>query len=149
MIRVALGASRARLVRQLLTESMLTAFAGGALGLGLAYVTLPLLAAMAPEWTPFFSRVQDNGVRLDGTVLAFTGALCLLSAIAFGIAPALKATRPVGSTAAHRTSRSASVLVAVEVALSLVLLTGAGLMLNSLYDSRASTLASGRVAFRR
>ncbi len=133
-IRVALGASRARLVRQLLTESMLTAFAGGALGLGLAYVTLPLLAAMAPEWTPFFSRVQDNGVRLDGTVLAFTGALCLLSAIAFGIAPALKATRPVGSTAAHgRTSRSASVLVAVEVALSFVLLTGAGLMLNSLY----------------
>ena len=133
-IRVAVGANRLRLVRQLLTESVLMAGIGAIGGLALAYVCLPALAATAPPWTPFFSRVQDNGVNLNPSVLAFTAFASLVSALLFGVVPALRTTRSVSSRARDSgVGRLSRVLIAVEMALAFVLLAGAGLTVNSLH----------------
>jgi len=133
-VRIAMGASRWRLFQQLLTESMLVALAGGALGLLVAYLGLGSLLALAPIDLP---RAAD--VHLDVWVFAFTFFVSLTTGILFGLAPALEASRAginealkegAGrSSAAPGRARLRQVLVVGEFAISLVLLTGAGLMI--------------------
>jgi putative ABC transport system permease protein len=133
-IRTALGASRSRVVRQLLTESVLLAVVGGGAGLLLAAWGTRSLLALAPEDLP---RVKD--VALDGRVLGFTLLVTLITGIVFGLVPALQASRPNlnetlkeggrGTTGGHHRVRSS--LVITEVALALVLLVGAGLLIRS------------------
>jgi putative ABC transport system permease protein len=133
-LRTSLGASRSRLVRQLLTESLLLAVGGGAFGILLAYGGIFLLTAFSPDNLP---RIGD--VAIDGRVLAYTSVVSILTGIIFGLAPSLgvalvdvsqplKAQR---STPTAKHSRLRSTLVVSEVALSLALLIGAGLMLKS------------------
>jgi putative ABC transport system permease protein len=136
-IRSALGAGRVRILRQLLTESLLLAALGGTLGVALAYWGLQGLLAIASEQLP---RASD--VRLDGSILAFAAGLSLLTGLLFGLAPALDAARADigetlkegGRTTAGRTRhRLRALLVVGEVALSLVLLAGAGLLTRSMF----------------
>jgi putative ABC transport system permease protein len=134
-IRTALGAGRWRVFRQLLTESLVLGVMGGALGLILAFWGLDLLLAAIPIDLPFWMKFD-----LDGRVLGFTAGVTLLTALIFGAAPALQASkvdlnealkeggRSSSGAGRHRTLRS---LVVAEVALSLVLLIGAGLMMRS------------------
>ena len=133
-IRAALGASRWRIMRQLLTESVVLALIGGALGIVLASWALPALLALSPSDIRGFQEIG-----LNRTVLAFSVCASILTGVAFGIVPAFHASsaRPReslgegerGSTASRSTSRS--VLITAEVGLSLVLLIGAGLMAKS------------------
>ena len=138
-IRAAIGAGRARLVRQLLTESVLLAATGGALGLLLAWGGVKMFIAFSP---PYFPRL--DAVRLDGQVLAFTLGLSVLTGIMFGLAPALRSSAPdlnqalkeglrTGGTGSGllRQHRLRNLLVVGEVALALVLLVGAGLLIRS------------------
>jgi putative ABC transport system permease protein len=135
-IRTALGAGRWRIVRQLLTESVLLAVAGGAVGLLLAVWGKDLLLSLAPENLP---RVRE--ASLDGRVLVFTLGITLLTGIVFGLVPALQASKPNlnetlkdagrGSTEGGRRHLFRSVLVVLEVATALVLLVGAGLLIKS------------------
>jgi putative ABC transport system permease protein len=132
-IRTAVGATRGRILRQLLTESLLLAGSGGAIGVALAYWTIPLVAGMAPPHGYFSARIQDANLHLNLTVLIFSALLAVLSSILFGVLPALKATRPAPSSlASGRAGRMRGGLIALEVALSFVLLVGAGLMMKSL-----------------
>jgi len=132
-IRTALGAGRLRIVRQLLTESMLLSFVGGALGLALAWGLVRLLVAASPVQLP---RVQE--IALDLRVLLFTLGVSLLTGLLFGLAPALAATRHSlghflkeagrGGAEGLAHNRLRGVLVVTEVAFSLVLLVCAGLL---------------------
>ena len=132
-IRNAVGATRSRIVRQLLTESLLLASMGGALGVALAYWTLPLVASALPKHTSFFTRVHDAGFELNSTVFIFTALLSVLSCALCGLLPAWRTTKPVRSSGASvRTGRIRGALIGLEVALSFVLLAGAGLMMKSL-----------------
>ena len=133
-VRVALGASRATLVRQLLTESVLLAALGAALGTLLAFWGVSFVASRLPEGIP---RLQE--AQVDTTALLFTLAVSLLTGLLFGLAPALQASRPSlteglkegdrGSSG--RRQRLRSVLVVGEIALTLTLLVGAGLLIQS------------------
>ncbi len=134
-IRTAMGASPGRVVRQLLTESILLALAGGGLGLLIAAWGTRAAIKVLPEALP---RAED--VHIDGRVLLFAMAVSLLAGILFGLVPALRAYRTDihetlkeggrgGSGTRHRTQ---SIFVAVEMAMALVLLVGAGLMIRSL-----------------
>jgi putative ABC transport system permease protein len=133
-VRIAMGASRWRLFQQLLTESMLIALAGGAVGLLVAYLGLGSLLAVAPSDLP---RVSD--IHLDGLVFAFTFLVSLLTGVLFGLAPALEASRAGINEALKEGAGRASaargrallrkLLIVGEFAISLVLLTGAGLMI--------------------
>jgi putative ABC transport system permease protein len=134
-IRAALGARRWRIVRQLLTESLLLGVAGGALGLLLAVWGLDLLLAAIPIKLPFWMKFG-----LDLRVLGFTLGVSMLTGLGFGILPALQASRTnlnetlkEGGRSAAGTGRqrSRSLMVVAEIALSLVLLVGAGLMMRS------------------
>jgi len=133
-VRMALGAGRARITRQLLTESALLAVCGGLLGLLLGYWGMNALVAIAPEGTP-----RINEVRMDQWVLAFTTGISLLTGFIFGLAPAIQGARADlndtlkegGRSAAGMRSRLRSALVVVEIALSLILLIGAGLLIKS------------------
>ncbi|HEX4949740.1 MAG TPA: ABC transporter permease [Blastocatellia bacterium] len=133
-VRMALGASRATLVRQLLTESLLLAALGAALGILLAFWGTSLIAAQLPDGIP---RLQE--ARVDAPVLLFTLMVSLLTGLLFGLFPALQASRPnltEGLKEGERGSsgprqRLRSVLVVAEVALTLMLLVGAGLLIQS------------------
>lgn len=134
-IRVALGARRLRLVRQMLTESTLIGLFGGIFGVLLAAWSVDTLVAAAPDRYP-----RLNEVTLDGRVLGFTLAVTLLTSVMFGLAPALRASRSGLRASLQQSGRWSSVtghsrtrngLVICEMALALVLLTGAGLLIRS------------------
>jgi hypothetical protein len=139
-IRASLGARRARLIRQLLTESVLLAFGGGLLGSLLSIWGIKLFVALAPDWLP-----QTKLITMDARVLTFTFAVTAVTGILFGLAPALRASKTdlnnsrglVRKTDGGKTSaagsrhRTRSFLVVIEVALALVLLASAGLMMNT------------------
>jgi putative ABC transport system permease protein len=133
-IRTALGASRARLVRQLLAESLMMSVIGGGLGLLLGQWGLDALGVAAGSAVP-----RADEISLDHRVLLFTLGVSLVTGILFGVAPALRATRvdfhgtlKEGGTGGVARQRARSALVVVEVALSLVLLVGVGLLMRSL-----------------
>ncbi|HEU5180083.1 MAG TPA: ABC transporter permease [Candidatus Polarisedimenticolia bacterium] len=134
-IRMAVGASRARLVRQFLTESVLLASLGGCLGLGMAAWGVDLLVASAPAALP-----RLNEIRIDGWVLGFTAMVSLLTGLLFGLAPALQAGSADQNDSLKEGGRAGggaprqrlrALLVVGEVAISLVLLIGAGLLVRS------------------
>ncbi|HEU4630623.1 MAG TPA: ABC transporter permease [Gemmatimonadaceae bacterium] len=135
-LRAALGAGRGRIVRLMLTESLLLALLGGALGLAVAWWGVKALVALSGEFLP---RAAD--VRMDVGVLLFALGVSLVTGLVFGVWPALRASAPNltdslkdsarGSTGGAASNRARGVLVAAEVALAVVLVAGAGLMLRS------------------
>ena len=137
-IRAALGAAPRRIMRQLLTESVLLAIVGAALGLGLAAAGLNILKTALPADTP---RLLD--VHLDWRVLMFTGGLAMLTGLAFGLAPALQSSRSPLSESLNSVARGAVVSVSkrlrgslaiAEVALSVLLVIAAGLLIRSFWS---------------
>lgn len=135
VVRSALGATRRDLVQELLAETVLMAGGGAALGIGLAFAGLVLLRAIAPVSLP-----RVDLITIDLPVLAFTVVAALLSAVAFGLIPALRASRQDAGAALRSSSRTTglaggrklrSAVVVAEVALSFVLLVGSGLMIRS------------------
>jgi putative ABC transport system permease protein len=141
VIRTALGAGRWRLIRQLLTESVLISLVGGLLGLLIAWWGISLLMALKPENLP---RLQEIGV--DSRVFAFTFGLSLLTGVVFGLLPAWTAARAGTSenlkeggrnaTASGAQQRLRSTFVVVELAIALVLLVGAGLLVKTFWKLR-------------
>jgi len=135
-VRAALGANSFRIVRQLLTESVLLAIAGGALGVVLAKWGLRAILAVLPDVLP---RAEQIG--LDGRVLLFTMGTSVLTGVLFGLAPALRLLKPDlqetlkagGRGASGARNRTQRVFVAAEIGMALVLLIGAGLMVRSLW----------------
>ncbi len=135
-MRSALGAKRTRIVRQLLTESLVLAFAGAALGLGIAWTILAWIAHQGSFALPLLGMV-----RIDGAVLLWTLLIAVGAAILFGPAPALRMSRANlqealkdgghGASEGRKRDRMRSILVITEIALACVLLVGAGLLLRS------------------
>jgi putative ABC transport system permease protein len=142
-IRTALGASRVLVVRQLLCESLLLALFGGGAGLLLAWWGVDLLGAAGPQGLPHLGQIKVNL-----TVAAFTFALAIGSTLLFGLIPALQVSRPAvneslqqgakGSTGGLHTNRLRAFLVVSQVSLSLLLLAGAGLLIKSFFNLRAT-----------
>lgn len=134
-MRAALGAAPPRLVRQLVTESLLVGFLGGALGIVLTQAGIRMLVALSPSGLP-----RVNAIRLDGSVLLFALAISGLLGIVIGVIPAVRASRESlqeslqqsSSRAAGQHGRTRSIFVVAEVALALVLLISAGLLMRSL-----------------
>jgi predicted permease len=141
-VRAALGAGRQRIVRQLLTESLLLAVAGGTAGLLFAWLSFSFLKQIVPA-----GMALNAGVRIDARIFGFTLLLSFLTGIVFGLLPALQAAKVdlnealkqsggrAGTGGGHRRLRSA--LVVIEVALALVLLVGAGLLINAFLRLRS------------
>jgi putative ABC transport system permease protein len=139
-IRSALGASRWRVIRQLLTESILLSLAGGIAGLLIAYWGVPALVSVLPQ-SQLSAMPFLTSLRIDTGILAFSVALSLLTGLIFGLAPALQSSkldlnealkeggRQTSAGAGHRLR---SAMVVTEIALAVVLLVGAGLMMKSL-----------------
>ena len=141
-VRIALGASRKRLIRLWIIENLWLSIIGGVLGLVLAYVGLRLILALAPVNLSRDAIIaRDVSIPLDYRVLVFTLLLSVLTGVVFGLIPVLQAANPNltkalkesarGSTDSRRSRRMRSVLVVSEIAMALVLLIGAGLMLKS------------------
>jgi putative ABC transport system permease protein len=151
--RVALGAGRGRLVRQLLVETLVIAIPGGVVGLALAYAGIQALVAAAPRGLP---RVGD--IVIDPVVLAFTTGVTLVTALLFGLGPALQLSRAAGLAEAQSTTRVSGArrirrwhhaIVVTELAAAHVLLVGAGLLVASLLAAQRVPLGfetTGRVA---
>jgi predicted permease len=152
-VRLALGAGRGRVMRQLLTESVLLTTLGGVLGLLFAWWGTSALAAFVrsgPVTSTLLSTKTDLDLQMDGRVFAFTAVLCLGAAILFGLAPALRSSKlPLASALTGRGAGSdrrgrrfglGQALVIAQVALSLVLLIGAGLFVRSLLNLKAQDL---------
>jgi len=135
-IRTAIGAGRWRIIRQLITESVPLALLGGLIGVFLAWAGLRLFIATAP---PGFPRL--NELSLDLPVLGFTASVAILTAVLFGIVPAIQASNPDLMGSLKESGRSGtegvarqhmrSALVTIQIAMALILLIGAGLMINS------------------
>ncbi|MBI3405101.1 MAG: ABC transporter permease, partial [Acidobacteria bacterium] len=134
-VRAALGASRSRVIRQLITESLLLGLVGGGLGLVLATWGMSAMVAALPANLP-----RTDEIAMDWHVLAFAVGVSLLTSVVFGLVPAIKAAKPDlqetlkegGRGASGKRHRVQTVLVAAEMALAMVLLIGAGLMIRSL-----------------
>jgi putative ABC transport system permease protein len=136
-LRIAIGASRGRIVRQILTESFLVALLGGLAGVGLAMAGIPAMARLIPADT-----LAGASVGMNGAVLLFSAALVVLSVLVFGLAPALHSARGNvqadlkeggKTTSGGGRNRWRGLLATSEIALALILLVGAGLMMKSLY----------------
>lgn len=133
-IRQALGASRRRLMRQALTESLLLALVGGGAGILLAQWTLPILLRLSPQAIP---RLIE--ARVDGEVFSFTFAVCIVAGLLFGLVPAWRAAqgnlnadlKQASTTSSEKRSAAGRALIVAEVAFTLVLTLGASLLLNS------------------
>ena len=137
-IRLSLGASRRRILRQLLSESLLLGLAGGAGAIALAAAALPLLAQLVPNGLPI-SQVPP----VDARMLLFALALTMVTIVAFGVAPALwacgNANLRIGvRTAGSGNHRTRAALVIAEVAMSVVLLTSSGLLIRALWKVQAT-----------
>lgn len=142
VIRGALGADRWRLIRQLLTESLLLSLAGGAVGVVLAFWGTSVLVAFKPENLPRLSEIA-----VDGRVLLFTVGVSILTGLIFGLAPAWAAAREGiadaikeggrSSTAGSARQRLRSTFVVMELAVALVLLVGAGLLIKTFWNLRS------------
>jgi putative ABC transport system permease protein len=147
-IRTALGAARGRLMRQILTENLLLCALGAAAGVLLAYGGLRYFLAVQPVELPIGAPAAS--VSLDWRVLAFAATLAAIAAVLSGLLPALQASRLQlhdllkqggrGGSAGRAEQRSRNLLVVIEVALSLALLTGAALLIESLFRLRAEPL---------
>jgi predicted permease len=145
-MRLSLGASRARLVHQLLTESLLLAGTGGLLGLALATVGAQLLVGLVSGEQIVLHLAPDS------RIVAFTVAVSLASGVLFGLTPALRGTRgdlqptlkEAGRSGAGQRSRMAKALVAVQIAVSLVLLVSCGIFLRTLFNLKAESLGYDR-----
>ena len=139
-IRIAIGSSRSRVIRQLLTESLLLALIGGGVAVAVAWWGSSALFSTVAET----NRALRLDLQPDLRTLAFTAAVSFLTALLFGVAPALRATRLDVSSALKESARSAPsggrlghALVAVQVTLSVVLLIGTGLFTRTLYNMKA------------
>jgi putative ABC transport system permease protein len=142
-VRAALGANRLRLLRQLLTESVILGCAGGILGLLLAYGGVHLITAYAPAKVTG-NIFQQVTIGIDSSVLLYTLAVSVLTGLAFGLAPALAGSKPELNQALKESGQALafsmprnllrSALVVTEISLSLVLLIGAGLLIKSFYQ---------------
>ena len=155
-VRMALGSGRGRLVRYVLTESVLIALIGGAAGVLLAYIGTRVLVTAAPASLP---RLDEIGIR--GSALLYTSGLAVFAGLLFGVLPALRSGSDKmlsalrdggrGATIGRDRHRARSVLVVTQVALALVLLVGSGLMVRSFQELRAVDLgftAEGLLTFR-
>ena len=146
-VRLSLGASRVRLIRQLLTESLLLALVAGIAGVVMAYWTMDVIMAFVPP----VDLPLDLGLRMDGTTLVFAIAVSVITGVLFGLAPALQASSPQminalkeegrSSSGGRTTGRLRNALVVSQVAVCLVLLVGATLFLRSFIA--AQTLSPG------
>jgi len=142
-VRTALGASPLRIIRQLLTESVLLAGTGGAVGIAIAFLLLHGILAIHPPAVP---RIEETGI--DGAVLVYSLLVSVLVGILFGLAPAIEATRvdmsddlrEFANSSSRRFGYHRSVLVISETALACMLLVGAGLALRSLWSLRSVKL---------
>jgi putative ABC transport system permease protein len=135
-VRIAIGATRGRLVRYLVCESLVLAVAGGLLGLGVAIAAVRYFVSIGPAWI-----VNVENIRVDGVVLLFTFAVSVVTGLVFGLVPASDAGRHdlapalasgnARATHTARQNRLRRTLVVAELATALMLLTGAGLLTNS------------------
>jgi predicted lysophospholipase L1 biosynthesis ABC-type transport system permease subunit len=143
-VRTALGASRLRLPRQTLTESLMVSVIGGAAGCALGWALLRVFVAVAPAALP---RLEEAAI--DARVLLFTLGATLVSGLLVGIAPALRRSSSLAVGGSRSTPRSRgrlrSALVTLELAFSVVLLTGAGLLLRSLWKLESVPLGIGAI----
>jgi putative ABC transport system permease protein len=149
-VRASLGASRSRLVTQLLTESLLLALLGGLLGVGLALWGVDALLGLFPRNVANVSIPRVDAIRLDGVVLAFALGLSTLTGLIFGLVPALQTSRAAlsetlreggrGRTEGRRSRRFRSALVVAEFAMALVLSAGAALLVRSFLHLRGGSL---------
>src|SRR5262249_10600164 len=137
-LRVAIGATRGRIIQQMLAESFIVAGLGGLLGVGLAFAGMRTMSSLIPA-----AAMSGSGGNLYGAVLLFALCATVLSAIAFGLAPAMQSVRAgvharlkesgKSATGGVRQNRGRTMLVVAELALSVILLAGAGLMMKSVY----------------